>query len=348
MASQPPTLPESIILSRFSGLKNTVTPERLTTEELEAAVNVDIDDVGQLHRRRGYTQVDNASYHSLYKGQDRWLVVKDGSLGLLHPDYSFTAITTGGPDRISYTEVGDITYFSSPVASGKIDADGAYSAWGADASAGTWLSPVLTPTDTLGAIGGRLLGAPPMATDICYFRGRIYLAHGRTVWATELFLYDYVDKTKGYLHFEHDVTLLAPADDGLYVGTAGGLYFLNGVFGAGQKRDIVSDAAVIPGSGVMTPANRVDPQARQGPIPDAGAIVMLTADGVCAALDGGRVFNLTQGRVVFPGILAARAMYREQDGMSSYVAVADSGGDPLNSARLGDYVDAEIIRAPGA
>ena len=55
MASAPPEAPQTIVLSGFSGMKNTVSEERLKQDELFAAVNVDIDDVGQLRRRRGLT-----------------------------------------------------------------------------------------------------------------------------------------------------------------------------------------------------------------------------------------------------------------------------------------------------
>jgi hypothetical protein len=61
---------------------------------------------------------------------------------------------------------------------------------------GTWFSPVYTPTDTLGEVGGTLLGDPPKATQIEAYKGRIYLAvEGKTLWATELYRYHYVDRT---------------------------------------------------------------------------------------------------------------------------------------------------------
>jgi len=356
VASQPPQAPETLILSSFDGVKNTVTPERLKTTDLEAAVNVDIDDEGQLHRRRGYVLMNDQRCHSLKTLGGYTFCAAQGILFRLQEDWALNLIYdfnegTNGP--VSITMVGDTFYASDGAQSIKFwympshqnarPSGFAVDQWGA--AVATWLSPVISPTDTLGAIGGKLLGPPPTATLLEYYRGRIYMVHGSTLWTTDLYLYDHVDKTRNFLQFEHDITMLAAADDGLYVGTTEKLYFLHGVFSEGMKRDIVMDTGVVKGSCVPLPASRVHPQARQGnPVPEAGAFMFLTNDGVCAAFDGGEVYNLTRNRVVFPGAIASAAMVRDLDGFMSYVVTADAGGSPSSTARIGDYIDAEIVR----
>ena len=344
MASQPPTDPTSIILGSFSGIKNTVSPERLREGELEAAVNVDIDDAGQLRRRRGYQQRDASHHHSAETISGRTFVVRDGVLGTLGMNFTFTSLVEVGLDPLSYTAVGDTVYFGSRTASGKI-VNGVAQAWGAEVSPGQWISPVMRPTDTLGAIAGRMLGAVPMATEIEHYKGRIYLANEQLLWATELYLYDLVDKTKNFIQFENDITMVRAVDDGLYVGTTAQLFFLQGTFAEGLKRSIVVNAPVIPGSAVLAPTADVHPQARSGPVPEGTSPVFMTGDGVCVGLAGGQVFNLTRGRMVFPGAQSAAALYRSDQGANAYLAVADSAGGPSANARIGDYVDAEIVRA---
>jgi hypothetical protein len=61
-------------------------------------------------------------------------------------------------------------------------------------------------------------------------------------------------------------------------------------------------------------------------------------------LDGGQAYNLTQDRMVFPGGVGAAAIYREDQGLNSYLAVTNSGGGPAANARIGDYVSAEVVR----
>lgn len=337
-----PTLPDSIILGQFTGLKNTVTPERLTATELERAINVDIDDSGQIRRRRGYERKATGSFHSLCTIGDKVLVVRDGALSTVSPGYAFTHLAMVGEERLSYAAVGEEIYFSSRLTNGVI-VNGAVQPWGKTGGQGDWHSPVLDPTATLGEVAGKLLGDPPLATEIAAYKGRIYLAVGKVLWATELYQYHYVDRTRGFMQFEHDITMLAAMDDGLYVGTEGGLYFLKGVFGQ-FVRSAVLASPVLAGSVTSVPIELVHPNARQGPMPTGEAAVFMTRDGICAGFDGGTCYNLTSGTMVFPEGDRAAALFRQDSGVNSYVAAVDSGGTPSASVRIGDYVDAEIVR----
>ena len=343
MPQQDPNVPpESIVLSQFAGLKNTVSQERLQPNELERAINVDIDDVGQVRRRRGYTLKDAADYHSVKTVGGKTYGVRSGSLGIIRDDYSFTALQSAGAGAICYTEVDGDVYFSGGI-SGVIAPDETVSPWGAS-DQGTWVSPVIAPTDTLGAISGKLLGDPPKASAIEAYKGRIYLAVEKVLWATELYRYHYVDRTTNFMQFEHDITLLMAVGDGLYVGTIGGLYFIQGVFGKFQLTKI-NDDPVLPGSGQFVPAELVHPQGRNQPVPSGMAAVFMATCGIIAGFDGGTCYNLTYGTVVFPAGVSGASLFRQDQGANSYIAAVDSAGGPSANARIGDYVDAEIIRA---
>lgn len=345
MPQPPPDLPESVVLAAFSGIKNTVTRERLGPQDLEKGVNIDLDDAGQARRRRGFTLKDNASWHSI-KGPlaGKTYGVKAGMLGIIRNDFSFFPLVQVGASPVCYTEVNEDVYFSSRDVSGVVHQNETLDEWGHTEGQGTWLSPVYTPTETLGAVGGTLLGDPPKATSIEAFKGRIYLARDKTLWATELYRYHYVDQTKNFMQFEYEITVLLAMGDGLYVGTTGGLYFIQGVFGAFKLQQVTA-ASVLPGSGVYVPVNLVHPQARSQDIPTGIAAVMMTVEGVIVGLDGGTCYNLTQGRVEFPLGINAAALFRQDQGANSYVVAADSAGGVSANARIGDFVDAEIIRA---
>lgn len=335
--------PESIIVGQFTGMKNTVSRERLQVTELERAINVDIDDAGQIRRRRGYALKVAGVCHSLRDIISKVLVVKAGVLGRLREDYTFTAITAVGAAPVAYTAVGEDVYFCNAAASGVIAADDSLSAWGKTDGQGLWLSQVIDTTDTLGAVSGQLLGDPIRATCIEAYKGRIYLADGKTLWATELYQYHYTNRTRGFMQFEHEITLLMAVDNGLYVGTTGGLYFLQGVFGS-FKLSHINEDAVIRGSGQMVPGELVHPQARNQPMPAGAAAVFMTSGGIMAGFDNGTCFNLTSGTMVFPTGVSAASLFRQDQGANSYVAAVDSAGGPSANARIGDYVDAEIVR----
>lgn len=346
MADQPaPT--DNISFNQFSGIKNTVTSERLQPGELERARNVDIDDLGQLHRRRGYQLKVAGNFHSLFRANHGVVYgVKNGDLGRIDPDYSFHTIVSGvGALPLAYAHVGDNIYFSSSVTSGQFNhVTGVPAPWGAVAAEQMWLSPVVNPTPTLPPIKGKTLMRPPLATDLVYFNGRIYMAVDNVVWATELYLYDWVDAVMGYQPYEAPVTALAPVTDGFYVGTETGVWFQTGVFNE-MRRIPTGNAGAIRGSVVQLPTNLIPDQYANN---TKNAILMLTQQGLCLGMDGGNLINLTQTKVVFPEAIRVNSLFRSQDGVNQYIGVADSGGSPASSARIGDYVDAEIRRFQGA
>jgi hypothetical protein len=273
-------------------------------------------------------------------------VVKDGVLGWVTNNYLFTSLGhAAGVKPLSYTAVADTIYFSSETTSGKI-VDDQVLPWGAIDN-DVWLSPVITPTDTLGELFGRQLVAPPTASEIAAYKGRVYLAAGRYLWNTELWMYDYIDRTKNFLQFEEDITMLAAMDDGLFVGTEANLWFLKGISTTGMARMNVLEHGVIRGSATTVPATDAHPGARGGVLAESMGVMFMTQRGVCAGFDGGEVYDLTKGRVEFPNAQSAAVLYREDSGVSSYVAVTDSAGGPTTNARIGDFVDAEIVRRGG-
>lgn len=343
----PPENPtDSVTFNQFSGIKNTVSRERLAPGELEVAKNVDLDNMGQLRRRRGFTRVALGDFHSLFRAADDTVYgVKDGSLGIIYPNFTFQSLASGAGDApIAYVQVADTIYYSSEDVSGKIDAKThAVSAWGASTSDTTWLSPVVNPVEGLPPIKGKMLGKPPMATALAYYNGRIYLANDRTVWATELYLYDYVDKTKNYMMYESKVTMLAAVTDGLYVGTNTGIWFQSGPFNE-MRRVLADGGAALPGSAVPVGTGQL-PELQ---INSRSAYLVMTPDGLVVLLDSGNTINLTENKVIFPEATRVNSLFRMQDGVNQYIGVANSAGTPSSNARIGDYVDAEIRRFQGA
>lgn len=343
--------PESIALGRFDGVKNTVKRERLTQRDLMKALNVDLDDDGQLHRRRGITKVAGPAWHSLFHANnDNIYGVWNGDLARVFPDYSTSVLRVGvggdynvGLSGLAYAQVGAKIYFSSDTDRGIIDTTtDDVGDWGSDPD--IWLSPVVNPTATLPDIRGKLLGRPPFARAIAYYNGRLYLANKNLLWATELWDYNHVDKTRTFWQFEDEVLMVGGVSDGVYVGTASGVYFLTGASLPEMRRVSVIDSGVVAGSMVYIPQEIANPENAPRERDVKMSLVFLTTAGVIMAAEGGEVMNLTETRHIFPSVKRAAGMYRRQDGYNQYVVVGDAGGTPVNSAAIGDHVDARIIR----
>ena len=343
MAQDETQAPSTLMLQSFSGLKNTVSKHRLSPSELEKAVNIDLDDIGHVRRRRGFSLKLAGDFHSVENVGSLILGVKDDLLGIINADYTFTSLGADvGSTRVAYQDINDTVYWANSRLSGKIVAN-VNSAWGQQVSESEWLSPVVVPTTYLQPIAGKLIGPPPLASYMTYLNGRIYLANDRVIWATELYLYDYVDKTKNFIQYEKPITGLGATPEGMYVGTTDAVWWMSGPFAQMARKKVVS-SGMIPGSMRKVRASLIDPKLRQSNAEGDGLIFMTDA-GVYVAFDNGTCYNLTHDQYDFPKGVSVAPLLREQDGMAQYLAVLDSGGTPANNSRIGDYVDAEIVRA---
>jgi hypothetical protein len=357
MAQVDPNAPQPgdpVVFSRFDGIKNTALPERLGPRDLVRARDVTLDDTGQISRRRGFTLKTPGNAHSLFATSTNLVLgVLNGSLGLVNPDYSFTSLGAAvssdpseGLSGLSYAQLGTQVYYTSDSESGIVDLVGLTAGpWGSETD--LWLSPVVNPTATLPAIAGRLLGKPPNATSIAYYRSRLLLGVDNILWATVPFTYNFVDKTAGFKQLPGKITMIGSVGDGVYVGTDEGLYFLSGEDYPRWKQDRVMDSPVVPGSMVYIPGELGNPP-QVPPYADTPlevSVAFMTANGFCVASNSGRTVNVTESKIFFPQAISAASMYRRQDGMNQFVTALQSGGDPVTNAAIGDYIEATIIRA---
>lgn len=343
MAVDPEQMNDSVVFGQFSGLRNTISQTRLSQNELADAVNIDLDDALQARRRRGYHRVAEGDFHSVKTVGSRTLAVRDSDLVEITAGYNIVVLRTGvGSQPVDYVDINGTIYFSSLSTSGKILPDGTVEDWGALVSESEWFSPVVNPTETLPDLDGKLLGQPPLAEHLAAHNGRIYLANKNLLWATELYLYDYVDKTRNFMQFESDITGVRAVDDGLYVGTKDEVWFLTGSL-ATMRRLKMSPQGMVTRSAVEVP---IEALGLEQPSP-GNAIMFMSRSGVCVGLASGICYSLTQAKVLLPEGVSGAAMYRREDGLDQFVGVLDSAGGPRSAARFGDYVDAEIRRFEG-
>ena len=119
----------SIKLTRFKGLINTVDLDSMGADDLWRATNIDLDDTGKAHRRRGYTLVAAGSFHSLFTSETQTVygVVND-VLSVINPDYSTLPLLDGVGDSywsgglgLDYEQVGTNIYFTGASVAGIIE-----------------------------------------------------------------------------------------------------------------------------------------------------------------------------------------------------------------------------------
>ena len=184
--------------------------------------------------------------------------------------------------------------------------------------------------------------APPTGPGpLAYLLGRILIADGNVLWATNPFQYELVDSIAGYKMLESEITFIGAVVDGLFIGTQTGVFFMAGPFESAQLTRVSTRAAPKQTPSAIDMAN-VLTGAGQGV-----GVLFLTDGGVCVGQPGGQVTNLTNKIFEFPKASEVTVMARQQDGLNQFVGVATHPSTPSGSARFGDYVDAEIVRFKG-
>lgn len=187
----------------FHGLRNNTSEETFAPGDLVSALNCDIDDALNLHRRKGYSApVTVAVDRDLYANGALCLAVGSNALKSIQPDFSTATLRSGltAGKALSYATVGDKTFYSNGVELGCVQ-NGADRTWGitppvapavAIADAGA-LQPGLyqytvtylrqdgqesgsgkAGTITLPAVGGIVLTSIPVSTDPTVVRKNIY------------------------------------------------------------------------------------------------------------------------------------------------------------------------------
>lgn len=139
-----------VTVSSFAGVRNTLEPERLhvlptrdnPTTDLAAAVNVDIDNSGQIARRAGLTMKNAGAAHSLWARGDTALFVRGTSLNRLNANFSATPIATVTANLpVAYVAVNERIYWANGEETGVVER-GLSRSWGIDIPAPPNLSTI--------------------------------------------------------------------------------------------------------------------------------------------------------------------------------------------------------------
>lgn len=135
----------------FAGINNVLPAERIhalptkdnPTCDLVAAVNVDIDNSGQVSRRAGQTLKAPGAAHSLWASQDKCLFVAGTDMKRMNADFSATTLVTGltAGAAAAYIEVNDRIYWTNGEQTG-IVAAGTNRSWGMEAADSPQLSAI--------------------------------------------------------------------------------------------------------------------------------------------------------------------------------------------------------------
>ncbi len=192
-----------------------------------------------------------------------------------------------------------------------------------------------------------LLCHPPLPTEhICYAFGRMWGSRGSRLYYSEPLRPDLWRDTENFFEFGQNITLIARAATGLFVGGETTTFSLMGrnpsemvqtAVGSGSIRGSLCYADSVRELGdTISPDEKV-----HNSVP-----VWLTADGFVVGNASGRLFNLTGAKLdVKPQTIRAATISRRQYGlmqiMGSWLMQGQGDG---NSLGFGDEMVAKVIR----
>lgn len=216
---------EVVLYKKSIGLDNVSDALRVPFDpkegvsSLAAAVNVEFERSGVIMRRKGYRKVlSRTGAHSVFGFGKKGLFVAGSSLYLLNSDFTETGLRSGLTQnlRMYYADVADRVYYSNGAQRGYVEGTTSY-AW----TKGSYVGPTTQ----------REFYDPPNGTHLLVWNGRMYIVAGNLVYYSEPFSYHAFALGDRYLPFKSKIYMLIGVDDGLYVATEDGIYFLSGADG---------------------------------------------------------------------------------------------------------------------
>lgn len=271
------------------GLNTASAPEALAydgqTKAWEAAslVNLDVIDGGRRSKLRpGYSLALPGDWRDGYAAPDgRAYAVRDDVLVEVLGDLStrsLVVLETSG--RVAWGRLDDLVFWTNGVESGMIRAGEAVPWGGYDypeaSEAGRYVSP-------------------PAGMVLAGFAGRVWIGVGNMLYYTDSDEGQFFQDAANDLEMPADITVLAPVDDGLYVGTTAGVWFLAGSDPtAGLSMVLVSSDPATPCTSLPIRSDEVTKQYNP-----AGAAIWTSRHGIVFGLTGGIVLQPTKDRVAF-------------------------------------------------
>ena len=161
------------------------------------------------------------------------------------------------------------------------------------------------------------LDEPPVGTVMAFWRGRVLVADGDTLWASKQAQWGLFDKRRDFKRFDSPITLIQPVNDGVYIGTEKELLFLAGTEFDKLQQVRIMRGRVVLGSGVTVPGERI----KLGDGVGRNPAMICIADGILVAgFDGGTAVRLTEGRYKTTATEVS-ATFRMINGIPQYLAI---------------------------
>jgi len=178
----------------------------------------------------------------------------------------------------------------------------------------------------------------PLGHITSYYRGRIYIASGNTLWYSEPFQYEQFRLESNYFEFPEEIREVMPVEDGIWV-ASDKLYYLSGEEPDKFKRTVKEHVKVVSGTSTKISGSYI--HLDNTPI---GYKWLVTSNlGVWVLFNQGLCINLTAENVALESADSGTSLFLQDSGMNQYLSILRTNSNP-NNAILGDLVETQIVR----
>ncbi len=287
----------------FQGINNQAPANKLIPvgekSVLASGMNIDIDNHGMPHLRGGYSAASylGSGIHSLWGNGETCLFVEGQDLKLLNEDFTATTIRAGvGESRMAYAETARRVYYTNSRVLGYVQGRAGH----------TFPAPSMTYKIPI-----------PAGHLIEWYNGRLYVARGKEVWASDPMYPGQTDSRKAFKQFGGRITLMrAIQNTGIYVSDSLKTYLMAGLdmneFTLLQKADFPA----IQGTDVKVDGSCIGQEGLSGE-----AALWLSPMGFCVGGEGGVFKCLTEFHYRPAGTGEGAAVFRQiNDGVQYLVS----------------------------
>lgn len=179
----------------------------------------------------------------------------------------------------------------------------------------------------------------PYGDIIRYYKGRLWIADGKTLWFSSPFSFKWFNLQTDFFQFESKITELMAVENGLWVGTEAGLFYMGGKTPDDMKLDLIEPLKVVAGTGERIVGSYLFIENT----PIGYKWLVTTNKGILVCFNNGIALNLTETNVVFPEADSGVSSFLQIGGINRYLTLLEEK-KPSNNAAASDIVTATVIR----
>lgn len=159
---------------------------------------------------------------------------------------------------------------------------------------------------------------PPPAQVLAFYNARVYLGVGNVLYCTDSLSAETCDTRQMWIDsYLDDVTMIAPVDSGIFVGTSNEIFFYRGndpyVEGSFTRSKVASFGAIA-NTSVSMRGSEIASLKLSG-----SAVMFASTQGICVCTSNGEVVNLSDGIVDYKHDNIGCSILRDNNGEKHFV-----------------------------